>query len=87
MLATSTQLHSALDRIYKLAASLPDAPLACFQGITAALPRTTEAERLVIQRIGQDVCAPTYLLRRPKGIPGESITRKPYNITFKKPCK
>lgn len=55
MLATSTQLHSALDRVYKLAASLPYAPLARFQGMTAALPRTTEAERLVIQRVGQDV--------------------------------
>jgi HNH endonuclease len=54
-LATSTQLHAAVDRVYKLAISLPDAPLARFQGMTAALPRTTEAERLVIQRIGQDV--------------------------------
>ena len=55
MLVTSTQLHAAVDRVYKLATSLPDAPLARFQGMTAALPRTTEAERLVIQRIGQDI--------------------------------
>jgi hypothetical protein len=52
---TPTQLHAALDRVYKLAVSLPDAPLARFRAETAALPRTTEAERLVIQRIGQDV--------------------------------
>src|SRR5260370_1396160 len=50
-----TQLHAALDRVYKLAVSLPDVPLARFRAKTAGLPRTTEAERLVIQRIGQDV--------------------------------
>jgi HNH endonuclease len=55
MLATLPQLHAALDRVYKLAVSLPDAPLARFQVKTSGLPRTTEAERLVIQRIGQDV--------------------------------
>jgi hypothetical protein len=49
------QLHAALDRVYKLAVSLPDAPLTRFQLKTAGLPRTTEAERLVVQRIGQDV--------------------------------
>ena len=50
-----TELHAALDRVYKLAVSLPDAPLARFQAETANLPQTTEAERLVIQRIGQDI--------------------------------
>jgi HNH endonuclease len=55
MFATLAQLHAALDRVYKLALSLPDAPLARFQARTAGLPRTTEAERLVVQRIGQDV--------------------------------
>jgi hypothetical protein len=50
-----THLHGALDRVYRLAVSLPDAPLARFQAKTAGLPRTTEAERLVIQRIGQNV--------------------------------
>jgi HNH endonuclease len=53
--ATLPQLYAALDRVYKLAVSLPDAPLVRFQIKTAGLPRTTEAERLVIQRIGQDV--------------------------------
>jgi hypothetical protein len=55
MLATLAQLYSALDRVYKLSVSLPDAPLARFQVKIAGLPRTTEAERLVIQRVGQDV--------------------------------
>jgi hypothetical protein len=52
---TLTQLYAALDRVYKLAISLPDAPLARFRAETEGLPRTTEAERLIIQRIGQDV--------------------------------
>jgi hypothetical protein len=52
---TLSQLHAALDRVYKLAMSLPDAPLHRFRAETAALPRTTEAERLVVQRIGQNV--------------------------------
>jgi hypothetical protein len=52
---TLTALHTALDRVYKLGVSLPDAPLARFRVRTAGLPETTEAERLVIQRIGQDI--------------------------------
>jgi hypothetical protein len=49
------ELHAALDRVYKLAVSLPEAPLDRFKAETANLPRTTEAERMVIQCIGQDV--------------------------------
>jgi HNH endonuclease len=55
MLANLSQLHISLDRVYKLALSLPEAPLERFKAKTSNLPRTTEAERLVIQRIGQDV--------------------------------
>jgi hypothetical protein len=54
-LAGLTELHTTLDRVYKLAMSLPAAPLDRFNAKTANLPRTTEAERMVIQRIGQDV--------------------------------
>ena len=61
MFETLTQLHAALDRAYKLAVSLPDVPLARFRAKTAGLPRTTEAERLVIQRIGQDVFRDTLM--------------------------
>ena len=50
-----TALHAALDRVYKLGVSLPDAPLARFRAETAGLPQTTETERLVVQRIGQDI--------------------------------
>jgi len=48
-------LYSALHRVYELAVSLPDAPLREFEALVVGLPRTTEAERLVIQRIGQDI--------------------------------
>ena len=54
-LATLTALHAALDRVYKLGVSLPDAPLSRFRARVAGLPQTTEAEQLVIQRIGQDI--------------------------------
>jgi HNH endonuclease len=54
-LTNLVELHAALDRVYKLAMSLPEAPLDRFKAKTANLARTTEAERWVIQRIGQDV--------------------------------
>jgi hypothetical protein len=53
--ASLAQLDAALDRVYKLAVSLPEAPLERFHAKIKGLPQTTEAERLVIQRIGQDV--------------------------------
>jgi hypothetical protein len=55
VLATLSDLHAALDRVYKLAVSLPDAPLSRFRVKTKDLPQRTETERLVIQRIGQDI--------------------------------
>jgi hypothetical protein len=48
-------LYAVLHRVYELGVSLPDAPLREFERRIANLPRTTEAERLVVQRIGQDV--------------------------------
>jgi len=50
-----TALYAALPRVYQLATSLPDAPLILFQQHTVNLPRTTEAERLVVERVGQDI--------------------------------
>ena len=50
-----TALHASLDRVHKLGVSLPDAPLARFRAQTARLSQSTEAERLVVQRIGQDI--------------------------------
>lgn len=48
-------LYDALDRIYRLGVSLPDAPLSAYRAAIRNLPCTTEAERFVVQRIGQDV--------------------------------
>jgi predicted restriction endonuclease len=44
-----------MHRVYQLAVSLPDAPLQAFLSKTKALPRSTEAEQLVIQRVGQGI--------------------------------
>jgi putative restriction endonuclease len=51
----ATALHGLIDRLYRLASSLPPEPLLDFEEQVAGLPRKTEAERLVVQRIGQDV--------------------------------
>ena len=53
--ATLVTLYAALGRVYALGVSLPDAPLKEFEAKTANLPKTTEAERLIVQRIGQDI--------------------------------
>ena len=54
-LPTLTALYPVLRAVYRLALTLPDAPLVTFEAQTATLPKTTEAERLVVQRIGQDI--------------------------------
>ncbi|MBK8999590.1 MAG: HNH endonuclease [Myxococcales bacterium] len=48
-------LHDLLRRAFRLSKTLPDELLHTFQKRTASLPRTTEAERLVVQRVGQDL--------------------------------
>jgi hypothetical protein len=48
-------LHSMLRRAFQLSRALPDEPLRVFEAETKGLPRSTEAERLVIQRVGQDI--------------------------------
>ena len=48
-------LHRLLRRAFQLARTLPDALLHDFHRETANLPRTTEVERQVIRRVGQDV--------------------------------
>lgn len=54
---TLSALYAVLPRIYQLAASLPDAPLSAFQAKIkeVELPTATEAKRLAVQRIGQDI--------------------------------
>jgi putative restriction endonuclease len=48
-------LHHLIRRAFQLSKSLPDELLHVFVARTANLPRTTEAERLVVQRVGQDI--------------------------------
>ena len=48
-------LHHLLRRAFQLANSLPTALLHRFELQTSAMPRATEAERLVVQRVGQDI--------------------------------
>jgi putative restriction endonuclease len=48
-------LHWLVRRAFQLLKTLPDQLLLAFEEKTATLPRTTEAERLVVQRVGQDV--------------------------------
>jgi putative restriction endonuclease len=48
-------LHHLVRRAFQLSKTLPDELLHVFERTTATLPRTTEAERLVVQRVGQDI--------------------------------
>lgn len=54
IIPTHAQLHTTLNQIYHQARTAPT-PLQAFQSLTDPLPRTTEAERAVIARIGQDI--------------------------------
>jgi hypothetical protein len=48
-------LHHLVRRAFQLSRTLPDEPLHVFYRKVQALPRTTEAERLVVQRVGQTI--------------------------------
>jgi hypothetical protein len=48
-------LHRLLRRAFQLSRALPNELLRTFEKQVAALPRTTEAERLVVQRVGQNL--------------------------------
>lgn len=48
-------LHRLVRRAFQLSKTLPDELLRAFERATGSLPRSTEAERLVIQRVGQDL--------------------------------
>lgn len=48
-------LHHLVREIWRLARALPIEPLREFDAKTRAMPMTTDAERLVVQRVGQDI--------------------------------
>ncbi|MBY0508408.1 MAG: hypothetical protein K2X03_31145 [Bryobacteraceae bacterium] len=70
-------LQGLIREIYHLVRALPSEPLRQFEEATRTLPRSTEAERLIIQRVGQNVfrealdlywghrCAVTQVTQRP----------------------
>ena len=55
VVSDTAPLHHLVREIWRLARALPIEPLRVFEAQTGSLPRTTEAERLVIQRVGQNV--------------------------------
>jgi putative restriction endonuclease len=55
VVSDTAPLHHLVREIWRLARALPIEPLRVFEAQTRNLPRATEAERLVIQRVGQDV--------------------------------
>jgi hypothetical protein len=55
-------LDRLVGEIWRLARALPEEPLHQFEKQTADLPRTTEAERLVIARVGQNIFRDALLL-------------------------
>jgi putative restriction endonuclease len=55
VVSDTAPLHNLVREIWRLARALPVEPLRVFEAQTRTLPRSTEAERLVIQRVGQDV--------------------------------
>lgn len=53
--SVETDLYQVLARAFSLSVALPDNPLHAYMQATAALPQTTDAERLVVRRVGQDI--------------------------------
>ena len=53
--ADHPRLYALLRRAFQLSKTLPDELLHVFEEKVAGLPRATEIERLVVQRVGQDV--------------------------------
>jgi putative restriction endonuclease len=51
----TTPLHQLVGEVRRLARALPNEPLRIFKTHIQPLPRNTESERLVVQRIGQSI--------------------------------
>lgn len=48
-------LHHLVREMWRLSRALPLEPLREFEAQTRSMPKSTEAERLVVQRVGQDI--------------------------------
>src|SRR5581483_9717388 len=53
--ASIADLHLLVRRAFQLSRTLPDELLLAFNRRVAGLPRATEVERLVVERVGQEV--------------------------------
>ncbi len=53
--ATTIELYDTLSKVYNFGLTLPDRPLDDFRAKVKDLPNSTEAERLIVQRIGQNI--------------------------------
>lgn len=53
--ADTAPLHHLVREMWRLARALPIEPLREFEAKTRTMPKSTEAERLVVQRVGQDI--------------------------------
>jgi putative restriction endonuclease len=51
---TAQDLHELVRRAFQLSKVPPDEPLEAFERAARAMPRKTEAERLYVQRVGQE---------------------------------
>lgn len=85
---TLGELYAVLPRVYQLSQSLPDHPLQEFRERVADLPMTTEGERLVVQRIGQDIFRGSLIQywqgRCPlTGIPDPALLRASHIVPWK----
>ena len=72
--ASLVMLHAAIERCYRLGVSLPDAPLDQFRKRIHGMPSSTEAERLVVQRVGQGIFRGALLVYWDRRCPLTGIT-------------
>ena len=70
-------LYGVLPKVYGLGLTLPEGPLEDFRTATRDMPRTTEAERLVVQRVGQGIFRDRLLTYWEGGCPLTGIVDAP----------
>ena len=86
--ASLGELYNVLSVVYNLGLTLPEGPLEDFRAATGDLPGTTQVERLVIQRVGQDIFRDrlmTYWQRRCPltGITNPALLRASHIVPWK----
>lgn len=72
--AALAELYGMLPKVYALGVALPDGPLEAFRAAVRDLPKATEAERLVVQRVGQEIFRDRLMTYWQGGCPLTGIT-------------